>query len=122
MIRVNLLEPGGGDEGWLESLVRTGGGSAFIARREVLLVFLCLGIAGAALFYQLRLPEAGASGTPPPDGPATIAEASLIIEIDKPETAPTETTTAEQETPDESTTEGTVTEARREAGEETLPI
>ncbi len=125
MIRVNLLEAVGGGEGRLESLVRTGGGSAFITRREVLLGFLCLGIAGAALFYQLRNPGGDASGTPPPDHPATIAEASPIIEIDKPETDSnevSETIAPEQEATDESATEGTVTEEQQEAGENTPPI
>jgi len=124
MIRVNLLEGVGGDEGRLESLVRTSGGSAFIARREGLLGFLCLGLAGAALFYQLRNPGEDAPATPP-DGPTAIAEASPIIEIDKPEAAPNEaaeTIASEQGAPGESTTEDLAAEAQQEASEETPPV
>ena len=53
MIRVNLLEALGAHEGRFESFVRTGGASAFVSRREVLLGFACLSIAGALLFFQL---------------------------------------------------------------------
>ena len=122
MIRVNLLEAVGGDEGRLESLVRTGVGFAFITRREVLLGFLCLGIAGAALFYQLRSPGEDAPATPP-DGPTAIAEASPIVEIDKPEKAPNEvaetaeTIASEQGAPGESTTEDLVGGTQQEADE-----
>ena len=40
---------------------------------------LCLGVAGAALFFQLRTPEAAA----PPGNTPVIAEASPIIELDR---------------------------------------
>ena len=76
MIRVNLLEALGAHEGPVESLLRTGGASAFISRREVLLGFACLSIAAAALFFQL--------GGPGGDGPAAaLAAGETPIEKDK---------------------------------------
>ncbi len=52
MIRVNLLQPIGHREGRIESLIRTGGASAFISRGEVLLGLGCLAIAAGVLVFQ----------------------------------------------------------------------
>ncbi|HUG81557.1 MAG TPA: AMIN domain-containing protein [Bryobacterales bacterium] len=52
MIRVNLLQPIGHREGRIESLIRTGGASAFITRGEVLLALGCLAIAAGVLVFQ----------------------------------------------------------------------
>lgn len=78
MIRVNLLEALGAREGRIESVLRTGGASAFISRREVLLGFACLGIAGALLFFQL-----GGSGS---DGLTAVlpADEIPIVKDEKP--------------------------------------
>lgn len=52
MIRVNLLRPIAAREGHVESLIRTGGASAFISRREVLLGLGCLALAAGVLVFQ----------------------------------------------------------------------
>ncbi|MDA1314204.1 MAG: AMIN domain-containing protein [Acidobacteria bacterium] len=70
MIRVNLLQPIGAREGRVESLIRTGGASSFISRREVLLGLGCLAIAAGALVFQF-----GGSG----DGGRTAAEETPLV-------------------------------------------
>jgi hypothetical protein len=70
MIRVNLLHPIGHREGRIESLIRTGGASAFISRGEVLLGLACLAIAAGVLLFQF-----GGSGE---QGRADAAETPLV--------------------------------------------
>ena len=88
MIRVNLLESLGPNKGRADSLVGTGGASAFISRRETLLGFACLGIAGAALFVQLGGPGRGEDAAATLSVGGTVEEEkSLIHYIEEEEAA-----------------------------------
>jgi hypothetical protein len=82
MIRVNLLRPIGTREGRVEALIRTGGVSRFISRREVLLGLGCLVVAAGALLFQFGGPADAEPAVAAQVPPTWVPQQPLIRDID----------------------------------------